>query len=823
MATMLSILLAALLTQSPADAAPDVRVGIVAFDDFRGEFDHIQSLLKQLGSTTEPPLSFRIAVGTYGDVAHWLKNDLIDVAVVSPGLYAESLARIIDGPPITVSPVYLASIGKPGSKTPWAVEQRRRPGYHDHYHAVCVVPTASPLRSSDDLKRAAQRGDLRFLSVHPLSVSSHIAPRFALQQIGVSPRNDQFEFMQSHTALLRELADASSQVNPTAGCVCGDDALRHVPELAESLRVIPFLELHQLNIPTDVVVARQGFAHADRLREALLGHTDNDGAHEFLDPQDLVRRYDEVRGWMQSIRLDELRASTDISLDEIGRLLVHHARTQSSPPRLALVLSGGGAKCSYQVGAVSAIEERLAEWRTEYPDVPLDISLVVGTSGGAINALPIALGISSTPEGRDDFLNVWAKLDQRRIVRPARIVRGNIGLWFAIFQAAVALWLIRRFVPQRERRGWVFGGVFAGLALFQILLRYLNFAPWSMLGHNHWLHHAWLWMSFGIGASAWSVLAIGLAVLAWQYRLRQRGDYIHTTVKRVTWLVAAFLLGLPFLQVITVLFFQDSLSGGEGIEQALSENFPTLIDRHLQRRGRTQLTVDNQWTHARRLQEVSRQVVSQRALERDLVITGSCLEQSGTSILPTDLYFHAPSRAKTAVPPFGPRGIPLADHPAILLDVVMGSGSIFPMFPARRLNDFPQAGSTVDLVDGGFAHNSPVEAAVLWGATHVIVIEASPSTRAERTNFLQNAAASFEHLYQQAQLQDARSRGKVSIFTLAPEPPHLCVLDFADNLIRYAAEKGRNDALGRPPHPGTTTSGQPRFRKELGEPIFANE
>ena len=52
-----------------------------------------------------------------------------------------------------------------------------------------------------------------------------------------------------------------------------------------------------------------------------------------------------------------------VTLDEIGWLLVQYARSQPVPAdrplRLALVLSGGGAKCAYQVGAIQAVEEAL--------------------------------------------------------------------------------------------------------------------------------------------------------------------------------------------------------------------------------------------------------------------------------------------------------------------------------------------------------------------------------------------------------------------------------------------------------------------------------
>ena len=52
-----------------------------------------------------------------------------------------------------------------------------------------------------------------------------------------------------------------------------------------------------------------------------------------------------------------------------------------------------------------------------------------------------------------------------------------------------------------------------------------------------------------------------------------------------------------------------------------------------------------------------------------------------------------------------------------------------------------------------------------------------------------------------------------------PRPPHLCVLDFSDNLIDGAITKGYQEARG------TSPEGEPSgrsFRKELGEPVFLN-
>ncbi len=105
----------------------------------------------------------------------------------------------------------------------------------------------------------------------------------------------------------------------------------------------------------------------------------------------------------------------------------------------------------------------------------------------------------------------------------------------------------------------------------------------------------------------------------------------------------------------------------------------------------------------------------------------------------------------------------------------------------------------------------------LWGATHIILIQATPPEHVEHRNFVEDAAAAFSHLYDQAQRVDAQSKQHIVVFTLAPRPPHLCVLDFSDNLIDRAIAKGYQEARG------TNSEGDPSgrsFRKELGEPVF---
>jgi hypothetical protein len=316
------------------------------------------------------------------------------------------------------------------------------------------------------------------------------------------------------------------------------------------------------------------------------------------------------------------------------------------------------------------------------------------------------------------------------------------------------------------------------------------------------------------------LLAIALAAGIWQWKLSRSGNALALPAWATTWGLTIALLGLPLAQIMTIFLHEKTLSDGHGIERRLLESFADLAQFRATQLGDSPLDVDRRATPAESMKTLSRQIVDRKLLARDLVVTGSCLERSSED-LPSDLYFFAPADSQSVAAVYGQRGVSLAERPELLLDVVTGSGSIFPVFPPRTLYDFPREGESVDLVDGGFAHNSPIEAAVRWGATHIILIEADPQQRQERRNFIENAAGAFNHLYFQAQLVDARSREKehVVVFSSRPEPPHLCVLDFADNLIDLAIDKGYREARGESAN-GSGITGRRRFRKELGEPWF---
>lgn len=793
----------------PGDGEPvTVRVGIVAYEDFHREYDQFESIFGDM-ARRDPLLRFKLAVGSYGEVLHWLDGQQIDVGVLTPGVYGHLLNAAGEaGRPCPCD--YLATVQLPAAISSWAMPDRRNSEFSNSYRSVCLAGGESSIASADDLRREASDGNVELLFVHPLSVSGCAAPLEALRRADIASEAIPIRYTYSHSQSIRLLSDPSAVRERVA--FVWDDAARRDGDLESGVRRVSFPELDGISIPHDVVVARKGFEHSERVRELLL--TAGATRYRFSRLERWGRRYERVGRWLD--RGGKLLRTEDgqrISLDEICGMLLQYARSRPTAPRLALVLSGGGAKCAYQVGAVSAIEQRLHRLRRNNPKYPIDIELVVGTSGGAINSLPAAMGISGTKAGWNAWADTWTGLNQCEIIRPPLLVRVNMGLWFALLQTAFVIGVVRRWVADADRRGWFFAVIYTVLAGLEVLAGYVAPPPWRLLGTNHILHHIWLWFSFGVKASAWSLLAIGVCALILQTIRSRRGDHIRLPRRLTRAMLATGLLGLPLLQLVTITAFEETLSGGEGMEETVASQFPVLINRYLTSEGKSPLETSADDPMPRRLHGLSRRVIERDLLERDLVITGSCLGRT-TRELPSDLYFYASANGDMADNPYAEHGVSLRSHSELLLDVILGSSSIYPVFPARDIAGIPGPGEAVELVDGGFAHNSPVEAAVLWGATHVILIDVIGEAPLRRGNLLQNVASSVRHLHRQAQLLDVRFRDKVTVFTLTPEPSRLCIIDFASNLVAGSIERGYWEASGR----GAGTV--PPFRREFGTPAF---
>lgn len=79
---------------SPVLAAEpvEVRVGLLAYEDFVDDLPRYEAMFGKIAHASATPLHFRFAVGTYGDVAYWLDRGDVDLAVVSPGVFADAFA-----------------------------------------------------------------------------------------------------------------------------------------------------------------------------------------------------------------------------------------------------------------------------------------------------------------------------------------------------------------------------------------------------------------------------------------------------------------------------------------------------------------------------------------------------------------------------------------------------------------------------------------------------------------------------------------------------------------------------------------------------------
>jgi NTE family protein len=97
--------------------------------------------------------------------------------------------------------------------------------------------------------------------------------------------------------------------------------------------------------------------------------------------------------------------------------------TESSPADLAIVLSGGGARASYQVGVLAALAERR-------PDV--SVRIITGVSAGAINATYLAGHRAPLPVAVKELQGLWLRLTSDQVYRlPAISVVKTTARWLS--------------------------------------------------------------------------------------------------------------------------------------------------------------------------------------------------------------------------------------------------------------------------------------------------------------------------------------------------------------------------------------------------------
>lgn len=93
----------------------NVRVAIVAYEDFHSEMAKYEELFSQL-SRHDPAFHFQIAVGSYGEVVHWIDRQTVDLAILTPGIFASLLSNS-NGTTHSPRCQYLATIQLPAARS----------------------------------------------------------------------------------------------------------------------------------------------------------------------------------------------------------------------------------------------------------------------------------------------------------------------------------------------------------------------------------------------------------------------------------------------------------------------------------------------------------------------------------------------------------------------------------------------------------------------------------------------------------------------------------------------------------------------------------
>lgn len=756
-----------------------VRVGLLAYEDVEAEIPYYRSLSEKLRKASSTALTIQYAFGNYSDLLHWIENDYIDLAVIGAGMHAALRSKV-----------------ELGDKWRYVANE-----YHSFKDpGISCYSNSATVRDLKSLSVSLERKEIELVLVDPFSVSGTTLPLLALQkaEVKIDPAHSRFSY--SHSNSIRLLKDQASK---RFGCIwkSAAPASEKLTGLYEIRLSFPDLQ----TIPPSVVVSREASKGAKLVARLL---TTIPGG-EYRYDKDWKNALQLVQGWRSEMPAFVTQPSLKASLDDVVNSLIRDLHTTPDNMRLGLVLAGGGAKCSFQVGAVHAIEKRLAQARDQYAEPKLDISLVVGTSGGAINAIPTAMRLLTTDKSYQKVVEAWKDLDQREILRPSFWVRINLSVWLFALQSIFAVFVLGLF-----KSGWykrpglpIASALFFGIV--QLALALVPEKPWEILGFNPSLHKFWLWLSFGIfGAAICHLTVAVIGVIG----LRPRS--VIFSRRSAFFLLLLISFALPAAQSWYMLLQKETLVEGSGIEQAIIRNFRSLIHTALEEEDTTSKE-EGMLPNDQQMRALGEKVDTKQLIKRDLVLTTAPLSDPNHK-LPAEYYWYYPTNPLNQ-PSYGSRGVSLKDRPQYLFDALMGSAAIYPVFPPRRINDFPQAGINVELVDGSFAHRSPLEAALHWGATHVILIEAATAEPVPRGSLLANVGAALSYLYDQAQLTDIRAHGQVKLFTLIPEPPHIGLLDFADNFIEMGIEKGYREAQG---DFSEGVQGAGAFTQELGQPNF---
>lgn len=935
--------------------AEEIRVGITEYQNVEQVYRKYQEFfdeLERIAHEDRLDIHFKFAIGTYSEVIDWYSKKQIDIAVLSAMPIADLLTTSDPAQKEKIREAFLAKLNPVGGRivrcqanpcrrsldepsAQCATEVGQSQTARPEYHVSAIVPAEYGWKSFDDVRRHAGKKELKFLFVRPVSISGYIVPSYYLKEkVKIDPKQEEFDFTYQHQeSLQRIIRQDKRDVGKKVVAFVIENTSYCVPEADANKQFFTKLdadELSSINIPHEVMLVNSNL-DKDRLDgvRRVMDHLLKERAEREKNgtprgftltmrkelPDDWLQVYDESTQIYESTRSARPLAYGTSFGDFISSLRIYKDST-GEDPRLALVLSGGGAKCAYQAGAVSEIENKLRELKKDPRYEKIDFDLVVGTSGGAINALLVALGGTNDPRTQESILKMWTSFHQEHFFMPSPVFNVVFGLCFGLLQALVITLAVLLFGRKRlrwTRIGQLLLGVeviqiglaayfgiltsaFAAFIIAQVVFvvlvaavirsirrmaeRFLGTRPgavWCRMYKDKvgdwWRIAGWLML---IISTIEMLIARGLSLWAWPSELES-----HTVTHlwllflmicsvaypwplflglvmvlsgiagygnidwhgRRRWLVrmlTASVLMFAGILVLNSLWKDSSLSKSIQIERAFIRRVPEMLavlhDGFAPASGQHE---------KEQLVDISQRIVQNPSmLKRDLVITVSNLPLSEfqetnrghitANDMPQDLYFYYDAqKAGSKPPPNEKRFISFSENPDKLLDVVIGSGTIYPLFPFRDLRNVNiGAGRIVEqinVIDGGFIHNSPVEAAITWGATHIIAVEASPESKPfDPRNTFENSLVAFSYIMAQTQRVDATVRGEAEIFELRPRSdcekknlevrcnpdpePNMDTFDFDPKIVGNAFRIGQADAGSELPLFKRVT-GPPRFRQ----------
>jgi hypothetical protein len=184
------------------------------------------------------------------------------------------------------------------------------------------------------VRRLAREDRLRVLFVNPLSVSGRIAPEFALREEAIALLPSENRYTHSHTESLRLLIDNESRGEEIA--FVWDDALRNAPVLTGRVRKIEIPALERLELPQMAIALRADLPEREELERRIVDYRNGEGQATFQRVEDWPALYRPVLTWSEELGVSSLsELAQNVSLEEIGRMLLCRAAAPSAPTRWA--------------------------------------------------------------------------------------------------------------------------------------------------------------------------------------------------------------------------------------------------------------------------------------------------------------------------------------------------------------------------------------------------------------------------------------------------------------------------------------------------------